>query len=366
MLRVVKGDLTPEELAALVAVVAARNSAAAHAASRTKPPRAHSGATQHAWLVPRTASAPASGAARPSAADRAAAPLSEFSAADWFVVTTTPLATESGSGWFRVVCAPAARLGQALSRARGRPLRRPPPKTTCFQPLIRGSCSLHETPDDCYFGLWDGFGEIEGGDAVGFLTRFAGPAKWPGRIFTKEKPPPPSRPRFRTVLEGPSSSSSTTTTVRRTARLRLASGAQRHTATAIPRDINSPNLMWPATGVVRHHQHRLELDGHRRLRRTHRRTLGRPSARGRPTALRRGGPAMRIVLASALPPGSRCLRSAGIHPDVIVSGVNEDQITTTDAGNLAAALAQLKCRAVAPRSSPTPRDRLRLGAGVRG
>ena len=37
VLRVVKGDLTPEELAALVAVVAARNAAAAHAAARTKP-----------------------------------------------------------------------------------------------------------------------------------------------------------------------------------------------------------------------------------------------------------------------------------------------------------------------------------------
>ncbi len=37
VLRVVKGDLTPEELAALVAVVAARNAAAAHAAARTTP-----------------------------------------------------------------------------------------------------------------------------------------------------------------------------------------------------------------------------------------------------------------------------------------------------------------------------------------
>ena len=37
ILRVVKGDLTPEELAALVAVVAARNAAAAHAAARAKP-----------------------------------------------------------------------------------------------------------------------------------------------------------------------------------------------------------------------------------------------------------------------------------------------------------------------------------------
>ena len=37
VLRVVKGDLTPEELAALVAVVAARNAAAAIAAARTEP-----------------------------------------------------------------------------------------------------------------------------------------------------------------------------------------------------------------------------------------------------------------------------------------------------------------------------------------
>ncbi|MBC7595283.1 MAG: acyl-CoA carboxylase subunit epsilon [Kineosporiaceae bacterium] len=37
ILRVVKGDLSPEELAALVAVIAARNAAAANAAARAKP-----------------------------------------------------------------------------------------------------------------------------------------------------------------------------------------------------------------------------------------------------------------------------------------------------------------------------------------
>lgn len=37
ILRVVKGDLTAEELAALVAVVAARNAAAAHAAAGSRP-----------------------------------------------------------------------------------------------------------------------------------------------------------------------------------------------------------------------------------------------------------------------------------------------------------------------------------------
>ena len=44
VLRVVKGDLTPEELAALVAVIASRNAAAAQAAARVaKRPRSEWG-----------------------------------------------------------------------------------------------------------------------------------------------------------------------------------------------------------------------------------------------------------------------------------------------------------------------------------
>src|SRR4051794_11016135 len=56
---------------------------------------------------------------------------------------------------------------------------------------------------------------------------------------------------------------------------------------------------------------------------------------------------MRVILASASPARLATLRAAGVEPEVIVSGVNEDQITSPDAGNLAAALAQMKCRAVA-------------------
>ncbi len=56
---------------------------------------------------------------------------------------------------------------------------------------------------------------------------------------------------------------------------------------------------------------------------------------------------MRVVLASASPARLKTLQEAGLHPEVIVSGVDEDQITSPDAANLAAALAQLKCRAVA-------------------
>jgi septum formation protein len=56
---------------------------------------------------------------------------------------------------------------------------------------------------------------------------------------------------------------------------------------------------------------------------------------------------MRVVLASASPARLALLRTAGLDPDVVVSGVDESQIRTTDPANLAGALAQLKCRAVA-------------------
>lgn len=56
---------------------------------------------------------------------------------------------------------------------------------------------------------------------------------------------------------------------------------------------------------------------------------------------------MRLVLASQSPARLATLRSAGIEPEVIVSGVDEDRISSTDPADLAGALAQLKCRAVA-------------------
>ncbi|WP_332666525.1 Maf family protein, partial [Aeromicrobium sp.] len=61
---------------------------------------------------------------------------------------------------------------------------------------------------------------------------------------------------------------------------------------------------------------------------------------------------MRIILASASPARLATLRTAGIEPEVIVSGVDEERITSTDAANLAAALAQLKCRTVAAQVEP--------------
>ncbi|MEO6471630.1 MAG: hypothetical protein ABIR57_07055 [Aeromicrobium sp.] len=103
------------------------------------------------------------------------------------------------------------------------------------------------TPEDCFHALWDGYGDIEGGEAVGFLTAFSGSSVY-GRIFRPAKKQVPPPPAFApAVMYGP--------------RLQLANrdyllfggplaeagrwGAVPY-AIDIPRDINSPNLLWPA------------------------------------------------------------------------------------------------------------------------
>ena len=65
----------------------------------------------------------------------------------------------------------------------------------------------------------------------------------------------------------------------------------------------------------------------------------------------------RLVLASASPARLSTLRHAGIHPEVIVSGVDESGVTADSPADLAQSLAQVKCEAVAatldhPRTDP--------------
>jgi septum formation protein len=57
----------------------------------------------------------------------------------------------------------------------------------------------------------------------------------------------------------------------------------------------------------------------------------------------------RLVLASASPARLATLRAAGLDPEVIVSGVDESAVGTTDPASLALELAVLKARAVAGR-----------------
>ncbi len=55
----------------------------------------------------------------------------------------------------------------------------------------------------------------------------------------------------------------------------------------------------------------------------------------------------RLVLASASPARLATLRSAGLHPEVVVSGVEESLVHTEDPAELVVELATLKARAVA-------------------
>jgi nucleoside triphosphate pyrophosphatase len=58
---------------------------------------------------------------------------------------------------------------------------------------------------------------------------------------------------------------------------------------------------------------------------------------------------IRLVLASASDARLRTLRSAGLHPDVVVSGVDEDQEPSNGVPELTARLARLKSEAVSAR-----------------
>jgi hypothetical protein len=105
-----------------------------------------------------------------------------------------------------------------------------------------------DKPDECFHALWDGYGDLVGGEAAGFLTFAAGPTEWFGRIFTKPKSPPPPPPAFAPeVMDGPRLAVDGRDHLLFTGPLadagRWGAASYGH---GIPRDINSPNLLWPA------------------------------------------------------------------------------------------------------------------------
>lgn len=77
------------------------------------------------------------------------------------------------------------------------------------------------------------------------------------------------------------------------------------------------------------------------------------------TAAGRSDP-LPLVLASASPARLATLRSAGIEPTVVVSGVDESQVEQLPPAELALRLAQMKCAAVAQRAD-LPQGGLILG-----
>jgi hypothetical protein len=83
-------------------------------------------------------------------------PLSDTSAADWFV--------DSEADWWTKVClgppgfAAYARVHFDLGE------RRPDDYNVQFGPILRSVLAAHTTtPDDCFFALWDGWGGFGGG-----------------------------------------------------------------------------------------------------------------------------------------------------------------------------------------------------------
>ena len=66
--------------------------------------------------------------------------------------------------------------------------------------------------------------------------------------------------------------------------------------------------------------------------------------------------AVRLVLASQSPARLATLRSAGLDPEVVVSGVDESQLRITDPARLAVELARLKAAVVADTLAPSSGD----------
>ena len=101
---------------------------------------------------------------------------------------------------------------------------------------------------DCRFGLWDGWGDIDGGDSVGMLTALNDSGKWFTPVFGRRrepKVPPAFEP---AVLTAPRVAIGERQYLLFTGPIDQAGdwGARPIAADWPPRQISIPNLTWPA------------------------------------------------------------------------------------------------------------------------
>jgi hypothetical protein len=171
-------------------------------------------------------------------------PLSDLSAADWFVDDAAPPALRahvgpSGFAAYVRVLHTRTSQGERFEGHLDAPL---------LAALVKDLAAHTSTPDECFFALWEGYGDIHGGEAAGFLTAFSGSPLWPGRMFSRERPKAPPPPAFPPhVMNGPLLTVNGEQHFLFTGPLGEAGqwGAASYGA-GVPRGINSPNLMWPA------------------------------------------------------------------------------------------------------------------------
>jgi len=173
-------------------------------------------------------------------------PMAEFSAAEWFAEADSSELGPAGFEAYARVLHPWTDGAEGTDGVQTERVDGHLPTGA-----LRALCDVlgrHTTSADrCFFALWDGYGEIYGGESVAFLTAFIGPAPWPSRPFRKPKPKDPPPPAFAaSVIDGP----------RLTVRSRdyflftgpLPEAGQWGAAAygvGVARDLNSPNLSWP-------------------------------------------------------------------------------------------------------------------------
>jgi len=165
-------------------------------------------------------------------------PLAEFSAADW--ITDTGELGPAGFQAYARVLHPWTTGDSGSERTDGH---LPAAELSALCDVL----GRHTNANRCFFALWDGYGEIYGGESVAFLTAFSGPAPWPSRPFRKPKPKDPPPPAFApAVIDGPRLTVGTRDYLLFAGPLSDAGiwGAASYGA-GVPRDLNSPNLMWP-------------------------------------------------------------------------------------------------------------------------